>query len=306
MIGDPRSASPAYTTSTGARPASRSKSGGDPVARLEPPSRAAFPRGCGGRQIQPRRRARRRRRSSRRRDRRRSPSPLDRRSPRRTHTVEAGLRVDDSTTGQHQIVRHQPTSSDRTQPSGLVNLRRRGLIPYQIGATIQPMRLDRPRITPLAPEEWPEEVGRLLRSIRELIGYDMNFFSTLARYPKLYKRFTVFGNHVRMKSSLRSQGPRAAHPAHLLAVRLHLRLHPPPHRRASPGHRGRRDRAHQAGPRRRRVESIDAALLRAADELHADTSSPMRPGPRSPPGTRPNSSWTSCSASASTSWSRWR
>lgn len=45
----------------------------------------------------------------------------------------------------------------------------------------------------------------MLRTLRKLIGHDMNFFSTMARYPKLYKRFAVFGNHVRLRSSLPSR-----------------------------------------------------------------------------------------------------
>jgi hypothetical protein len=38
--------------------------------------------------------------------------------PHVTHAIEPGLRIDDPTTGQHQVVRHEPTSSDRTPRRG--------------------------------------------------------------------------------------------------------------------------------------------------------------------------------------------
>jgi len=47
------------------------------------------------------------------------------------------------------------------------------------------MGLDSPRIAPLAEEEWPAEVADMLRSARNLVGHDMNFFSTMARHPQL-------------------------------------------------------------------------------------------------------------------------
>jgi 4-carboxymuconolactone decarboxylase len=132
------------------------------------------------------------------------------------------------------------------------------------------MRIDRPRITPLAADQWPEEVGALLRSLRELIGYDMNFFSTLARYPKLYKRFAVFGNHVRIKSSLRSRD------RELLILRTcwlcecsydfthHITVG-----RALGIESDDIERI-KKGPDAEGWSEFDAALLRAADELHAD------------------------------------
>ena len=66
-------------------------------------------------------------------------------------------------------------------------------------------RPETPRITPVPAAEWPEEVAPMLRAVGEMVGRDLNFFSTLARYPKLYKRFAVFGNHVRIRSSLPSR-----------------------------------------------------------------------------------------------------
>ena len=133
------------------------------------------------------------------------------------------------------------------------------------------MQLDQPRIAPLAPEEWPEEVGGLLRSLRELIGKDLNFFSTLARHPKLYKRFTVFGNHVRMKSSLRSRD------RELLILRTcwvcdadYDFVHHITVSRALDFSDDLIERV-KAGPDAAGWSDHDAALLRAVDELHADS-----------------------------------
>ena len=58
------------------------------------------------------------------------------------------------------------------------------------------MRLTKPRIEPLAVEELDDE-SRAAFAQRPL-----NIFCTLARHPKLLKRWMVFGNHVLNKSSL--------------------------------------------------------------------------------------------------------
>jgi len=133
------------------------------------------------------------------------------------------------------------------------------------------MGLDHPRITPLTPEEWPEEVDDLLRSLRELIGKDLNFFSTLARHPKLYKRFTVFGNHVRMKSSLRSRD------RELLILRTcwicdaeYDFVHHVTVSRALEFSDDLIERVKE-GPDAEGWDEHDAALLRAVDELHVDS-----------------------------------
>ncbi len=132
------------------------------------------------------------------------------------------------------------------------------------------MQLAEPRITPVEPEQWPEDVKELLLSIRELIGYDMNLFSTLARHPKLYKRFAVFGNHVRMKSSLRSRD------RELLILRTcwlsdcaydfthHITVG------RALGIEGEQIERIKQGPDADGWTEFDAALLRSADELHAD------------------------------------
>ncbi len=60
------------------------------------------------------------------------------------------------------------------------------------------MRLDRPRVPPLPLEEIPEELRVRLGGG----GPVLNIFRTLARHPKLLKRWLVFGGHVLSKSTL--------------------------------------------------------------------------------------------------------
>jgi len=56
------------------------------------------------------------------------------------------------------------------------------------------MRLDTPRLVPLAPEEIDPEL--------RLGETPLNIFRTLAHHPKLLKRWLVFGNHLLAKSTV--------------------------------------------------------------------------------------------------------
>ena len=58
------------------------------------------------------------------------------------------------------------------------------------------IRPTRPRLEPLAPEEMDDETRSTMT------GTPLNIFATLARHPKLLKRWLVFGNHVLAKSTL--------------------------------------------------------------------------------------------------------
>jgi alkylhydroperoxidase family enzyme len=57
-----------------------------------------------------------------------------------------------------------------------------------------------PRIRPLAESEWTEEIRDVLPTSGS--GRALNIFTTLARHPKLLKRWLVFGGHVLGKSTL--------------------------------------------------------------------------------------------------------
>jgi alkylhydroperoxidase family enzyme len=59
------------------------------------------------------------------------------------------------------------------------------------------MRLEKPRVEPLSPEEMDEDTRVRLGDRPAL-----NIFRTLAHHPKLMKRWLVFGNHILAKSTL--------------------------------------------------------------------------------------------------------
>lgn len=61
------------------------------------------------------------------------------------------------------------------------------------------------RIAPLAENDWTDEQKELLGPMRNNQGVGRiarNLFTTLVRHPKLFKRWTVFANHVLFKSTL--------------------------------------------------------------------------------------------------------
>jgi 4-carboxymuconolactone decarboxylase len=59
------------------------------------------------------------------------------------------------------------------------------------------MRLEKPRLDPLAPDELDAETRARFGDAPPL-----NIFRTLAHHPKLLKRWLVFGNHILAKTSL--------------------------------------------------------------------------------------------------------
>ena len=63
------------------------------------------------------------------------------------------------------------------------------------------MRLTAPRIPPLDEQHWPDEAREVLGKAADS-GRVYNIFRTLARHPKLLKRWLPFANHVLFKSAL--------------------------------------------------------------------------------------------------------
>lgn len=63
------------------------------------------------------------------------------------------------------------------------------------------MRLSAPRITPLDEKDWSAETRESLGKAADS-GRVYNIFRTLARHPKLLKRWLPFANHVLVKSAL--------------------------------------------------------------------------------------------------------
>jgi 4-carboxymuconolactone decarboxylase len=129
------------------------------------------------------------------------------------------------------------------------------------------MRLTVPRVPPLPESAWNDEVRELLRP-GAATRKPLNIFSTLARHPKLLKRWQVFGNHVLSKSTL------PARERELVILRTGFLCNSPyefhQHTRiglsagltADEIAKLRQDASAWSGP--------DAALIRACDELHAD------------------------------------
>ncbi len=63
------------------------------------------------------------------------------------------------------------------------------------------MRVSEPRVMPLPVSEWNDDAREFLRRV-ERDGHVLNIYRTLARHPKLLKRWSVFGTHVLYKSTL--------------------------------------------------------------------------------------------------------
>jgi 4-carboxymuconolactone decarboxylase len=134
------------------------------------------------------------------------------------------------------------------------------------------MRLKKPRVEPLPESEWSEEVKKELEPSRAGVGLPKppNVLATIARHPKLLKRWNVFGNHILFKSTL------SARHREILILRIgwlcqaeyewgqHVRI-------------GKRagltddDIARiKKGPDAPGWDAFEATLVRATDELHED------------------------------------
>jgi alkylhydroperoxidase family enzyme len=132
------------------------------------------------------------------------------------------------------------------------------------------MRLNHPRMAPLPQEEWSAEIKELLSGL-ESEGRIFNIFATLARHPALLRRWMVFGNHVLAKSTL---PPRERE----LAI---LRMGWLCRAEYEWGHHVVMGKAAGVtadeigrvakGPDAPGWSSFEAALLKAVDELHADS-----------------------------------
>jgi alkylhydroperoxidase family enzyme len=127
-----------------------------------------------------------------------------------------------------------------------------------------------PRIPPLPKSEWTPEVLEILDAT-QMGGRVLNIFKTLARHPKLLKRWLVFGNHVLFKSTI---GPRERE---LLILRTgwncraeyewgqHVVIG------KAVGLADEEIERITRGPDAAGWDPFDAVLLRAADELHCDS-----------------------------------
>ena len=126
------------------------------------------------------------------------------------------------------------------------------------------------RVTPLPRAEWDPEVSEILTAT-QMGGRVLNIFQTLARHPKLLKRWLVFGNHILIKSTL---SPRDRE---LLILRTgwNCRAEYEWGQHVLIGKQvGLTDEEIDRvtrGPESPGWTAVEAALLRAADELHRDS-----------------------------------
>ena len=131
------------------------------------------------------------------------------------------------------------------------------------------MRLKQPRITPLAESEWDSETREVLEGLKR-DGRVFHIFATLARHPKLLKRWLVFGNHILAKSTLpaREREIVILRMGWLCGAEYEWGHHVAIGKQA--GLSAEEIRRIAAGPDAAGWDPFEGALVRAVDELHAD------------------------------------
>ena len=132
------------------------------------------------------------------------------------------------------------------------------------------MQVIKPRIEPLRPSELDDETKELLETLRS-DGQVYNIFATLARHPKLLRRWLVFAGHVLSKSSL---PPRDREIAILRMGWLCRAEYEWGHHVAIGKQAGLSDddlKRIAAGPSAPGLDPFEATLLLAIDELHTNS-----------------------------------
>jgi 4-carboxymuconolactone decarboxylase len=132
------------------------------------------------------------------------------------------------------------------------------------------IRLKEPRITPLPESQWTEEQQKILNT-RKIDGRILNLYPTLVRNPKMIERFLTFAGYILRESTL---PPRERE---ILILRIGWLCR-------AEYEFGQHTRVGKAagltdeeiiritkGPNAPGWTPFDATLLRAADELHADS-----------------------------------
>ena len=132
------------------------------------------------------------------------------------------------------------------------------------------MRMNEPRIAPLADDEADGTAAELLERTKDSDGYALNIFRTLANHPDLARRWMVFANHVLGKSTLPARERELA----ILRIGWLCRSgyewgqHVLIARRESVTED--EIRLIQSGPEAGGWSDADRAILRATDDLHRD------------------------------------
>ena len=131
------------------------------------------------------------------------------------------------------------------------------------------MSSNHPRIPPLPQSEWNDEIREILKDLQR-DGRVYNIFSTLARHPKLLKRWLVFGNHIMAKSLLpaREREIVILRMGWLCRAEYEWGHHVAIGKQAGLGAQDIERIA--TGPDAPGWDPFEAVLLRAVDELHAN------------------------------------
>jgi 4-carboxymuconolactone decarboxylase len=128
-----------------------------------------------------------------------------------------------------------------------------------------------PRIAPLPREGRDPRTEELLAALRRPDGSELNIFATLARHPRLFKRWSAFGGVLLYGGTLTGRDRELL----ILRTALHCGAHYEwgQHVAIAVAAGLTQDEVDRvaAGPTAPGWSADDAALLRAADELHADS-----------------------------------
>jgi 4-carboxymuconolactone decarboxylase len=132
------------------------------------------------------------------------------------------------------------------------------------------MPVTEPRIAPLPESEWDDQTRELMESLRR-DGYVFNIFTTLAWHPQLLKKWLVFAGHVLSKSTLPAREREIA----ILRMGWLCRAeYEWGHHVAIGKQTGLGDadiKRIKEGPDAAGLDPFEATLIRAVDELHANT-----------------------------------
>ena len=131
------------------------------------------------------------------------------------------------------------------------------------------MKLAEPRVRPLAESDWDDERREVLEPMRR-DGQVYNIFATLARHPKLLKRWLVFGSHILGKSTLpeRDREIVILRTGWLCKAEYEWGHHVAIGRGVGLG-QDEIERIKE-GPDSKGWSNLESALLKAVDELHTD------------------------------------
>ena len=131
------------------------------------------------------------------------------------------------------------------------------------------MKLATPRLDPIQPEDWSDEIKKILQPNVEK-GTVFNIFKTLSHHPDLFRRWLVFGNHVLFKSTLppRERELVILRIGWLCEAEYEWAQHVLIGKEA--GLTAEEIERIKAGPNARGWSEADKLLLQATDELHKD------------------------------------